>query len=101
MGSTFHVGKQALVLRKIADEAFDGSSYLVFKQSARQLYDFELPAASMSLSVAASYHSILAHEHYSLNFFPFRPQTFANLMHLLRADIVDRNDEYRLVPILE
>lgn len=93
--------KQALVLREIVDEAFDGSSYLRFGQSAHRSYDSELLASSLSLSpvLTVTYHGIFAHEYYSLNF-PLRPQAFSNLMHLLRADIVDRNDEDRLVPVL-
>lgn len=50
MGTTFDVGKQTLVFRKIGDEAFDGSSYLRFGQSTQRSYDSELAAASLSLS---------------------------------------------------
>ena len=79
--------KQALVLREIVDEAFDGSSHLHFGQSS----------TSLSLSIPATNHSIFAHEHDSLDL-PFRTQTLSDLMHLLRADIINGNDEDRLVP---
>ena len=49
--------------------------------------------------MAATHHGVFAHEHYPLNF-SFTPQTLANLVHLLRADIVHGNDEDRLVPVL-
>ena len=59
----------------------------------------ELPA-SMSLSIAATYHSVFAHKYYPLNFPIGGSQTLPNLMHLLRADIVDGNNKDRLVPNL-
>ena len=46
MVNTFNVGKQALVLREIADETFDGSSDLRCGQSAHLSYDSELSAYS-------------------------------------------------------
>ena len=45
--NTFDVGEQALVLGEIVDEAFDGSSYLRFEQSAHGPCYFELPASSL------------------------------------------------------
>ena len=90
--------KETLVLREIADEAFDSSSHLRYRQSAHQFYIFELPASSLSRSIAATYHGILAHEYNSLNISSLRPQTLAYFVHLLRADIVDRHDKDRLVP---
>lgn len=47
---TFDVGKQAFVLWEIADETFDGSSYLRFGKSAHQSYISE--ASGLSLSTA-------------------------------------------------
>lgn len=76
-----------LILGEIVDEAFDGPSYLKFGQSL----------SGLGLSIPATHHSIFAHEHYSLDL-PFRTQTLSDFMHLLRADIVNGNDEDRFVP---
>ena len=58
----------------------------------------ELLATSQSLSIATTHHCIFTHKHDSLNF-PFAPQTLTDFVHLLRADIVNRNNEDRFVPI--
>ena len=46
VGVTFDVGKQTLVLWEVADEAFDGSSYLRYGESAHLSYNSKLPASS-------------------------------------------------------
>ena len=99
MGSTFNVRKQAFVLWEIADEAFDGSSYLECGQSAHSWYNSELTAFSLSLFMVAIYHGILSHENNSFCF-STASETLTDFMHLLRADIVDGDDEDGLVPIL-
>lgn len=46
--------------------------------------------------LAISYHSILPHQHH-----PLTSQTLPNLVHLLRGDIVDGDDEDALVVVEE
>ncbi len=107
------MGEQAFVLWKIVEKAFDGSSYLRCEQSAYRSYDSSLSASRLSfaipwysfpkkcqhrpiwkLEVSAS----TDHKDNSLNL-PTTSETLTDLMHLLRADIVNCDDEDRLVPI--
>ena len=50
----------------------------------------------MSLSLTWTYHGVLAHKHHA-SYLPSAPQTLAYLVHLLGANIVDSDDEDRLV----
>ena len=82
----FNVRKQTIIFGEVGDKALDGSSDL------SQTYQ---NPTTLSPTLAI-YHSILPHEYDPLNL-SFASQAFTNLMHLLRADIVDGDDEDTLV----
>lgn len=68
MDGTFNMREQTLIFREVRDESFDGSSD----------------------------HGIFAHQNYTADL-SFSSQADADLVHLLRADIVHSHDEDRLV----
>lgn len=70
--------QQALILRILCDEALDGTTNL------EQISEY-IPA---QLSLSNSYHGVLAHQDDSLT-----TEGVADLVHLLRADIVDGDNE--------
>ena len=74
--NTSNMGKEALVLREIRNEAFEGSSYL------ERLSEFSRITLKTIEEIA--HHRILSHQDHGL-----ASKTLANLMHLLGADIVD------------
>ena len=81
---TLNEGEQTLVLRVVGDEALDGTANL------------ENPSAcnSQRSDTEESYHGVLAHQDNTL-----ATETQTNLVHLLRADIVDTDDEDSVVLI--
>jgi hypothetical protein len=88
----FDVREKTLVLGVLGDEGLDGTADLIFinMMSSSQ----QLPISS--LETAATYHSILSHQHDTLT-----TQALADLVHLLRGDIVDGDDEDALVLLEE
>lgn len=83
-GHTFDMGKETLIFGEVGDETFNGSSNLrISSSSARRPY----------ISLGKNrYHSILAHQDDALHL-PSTSQALPDLVHLLRADIVDGDDE--------
>lgn len=82
---TLNEGQQALVLGVVGDETLDGTTDLGEQSIAghRTIRDSR-----------TTYHGVLAHEDDSL-----ATETQTNLVHLLRADIVDTDNEHGLVLI--
>jgi hypothetical protein len=83
---TLDVRKETLVLGVVVDEALKGTANLEKTVSCNSQHRVALTA----------YHGVLAHQDNTLT-----TEGDTDLVHLLRADIVDTNDEHGLVFIEE
>ena len=78
--------QEALIFREFINEALDCSTHLFNRIS---IHDRMLTGmAATEHVVFESYHSVLSHQNDTLS-----SKTLANLVHLLRANIVDCDDE--------
>lgn len=82
---TLNEGEQTLVLGVVVDEALDGTANLDNSSAC---------GTGTGGFRGSSYHGVLTHQDDTL-----ATETQTNLVHLLRADIVDTDNEDRLVLI--